>query len=170
MKRLYIIVFFCSLATLSLFSVESIIMGENCNVFRYHFSNSNRMRFFGTTSISFFSDESDGKKIKSPIFENIDLSYFQEKDRGFKLIVAIGVVSFSIGSALLLAGLINYFVNFNAVSINGNPIEVSYNTYYALMGVGGGLMAVGLPLLLVGSIKLGMKGKKQKKTDDSTGK
>ncbi len=61
---------------------------------------------------------------------------------------------------MLLAGLLNYLVPFDAVTIDGEPIETVQNTYIAIMGVGSGLLAAGIPFIVVGSVRLWLYKKK----------
>ena len=99
---------------------------------------------------------------KVKIFEKPTFEWLNEKNRLEKLLIGIGAGTTAVGCGILLAGLINLFVNFNAVTIDGEPIMNSYTTYYVLIGVGGGLTATGTALIIVGSIKLGLKNKKAK--------
>ena len=109
------------------------------------------------------SESKKEKKIKKiKIFDKPDLDWIKEKNRLEKIFIATGVVSLTIGFSMFLAGLLNYFVTFNATTIDGEPIITSRNTYISLMGVGSGLMAAGIPFVLVGSIKLGIKRRKKK--------
>lgn len=93
-------------------------------------------------------------------FKDIDLSWYKEKNRMEKIFISTGAVCFSIGFGIMLAGLLNYLVTFNAQT------ELSQNTSIALIGVGAGLNVVGIPFILVGSIKLGMSKKKAKSIEE----
>lgn len=63
---------------------------------------------------------------------------------------------------MLLAGLINLFVPFDATTINGEPITTVRNTYIALIGAGGGVMVAGIPFIIVGCVRIGLKLNKEK--------
>src|SRR4030042_1025821 len=102
-------------------------------------------------TIKFQNDKEEGKE-KKPIFDKPDFSWFREKNRLEKLFIAVGAITCTAGTGILLAGLINLLVNFDAVSIGGEPIMNSYIVYYTLIGVGGGLIAIGVPFIIVGSI------------------
>jgi len=108
-------------------------------------------------SIKFYDDK---EKIK--IFDKPDLSWIQEKNRLEKLFIAIGVVSFTIGFSMCLAGILMLVIPNDAVKINGQWITNVENTYIAITAVGGGLMLSGIPFILVGSIRLGLAKQKEK--------
>lgn len=103
-------------------------------------------------------------------YQQVRISLFNQSEKDIKtddknidkLFIGIGVVTSVVGSGVLLAGLINMFVALDAVSINGEPIKTNYYVYYALIGVGSGLIVTGIPFIIVGSIRLGLKNKKIK--------
>ena len=111
------------------------------------------------------NDQNESDKIikKINIFGDINFDWIKEKNRLEKIFLSIGVVSFAIGFSMLLAGLINYFVTFNAATIDGEPIATSRNTSFALIGIGSGMMTSSIPFVLVGSIRLGISKQKEKK-------
>jgi hypothetical protein len=103
----------------------------------------------------------DEEKINKNPFKDIDTEWFKERYRTEKIFISVGAVTISVGFAVLLAGLINYFVTFDAQT------NTTKTASYVLMGVGGGLNAAGLPFLLVGTIKLGaMKNSEKKKSPE----
>lgn len=108
-------------------------------------------------------EDNDNKKQRLKdikIFDKPDFSWFKEKNRMEKAFIAIGTVSCTIGFSMLLAGLINYLVPLNAVTIDGEPIKTAQNTYIALMGAGSGLIAAGIPFVVVGAVRLWLYKKK----------
>lgn len=102
------------------------------------------------------------EKEKINIFDKPDMSWIKEKNRMDKLFIAIGVVSFTIGFSMFLAGLLMLVIPNDAVKIDGVWITNVENTYIAVTSVGGGLMAAGIPFILVGSIRLGLAKKAEK--------
>ena len=94
-------------------------------------------------------------------FSNDEVDKIELNSKVNRILIAFGAVTLAIGTSMLLAGLINYFVPFDAVSVNGKQITEVYNVYYILMGVGGGLMGTGIPLIITGSVRIYL-GKKSR--------
>jgi hypothetical protein len=114
-----------------------------------------------------FENYSDTNSEKSPIFDKPDYSWFQEKNRLEKLFIAIGSITFAIGFGMFLAGIINLFVPFDAVSSDGQYIPSVRNAYIAVTSIGGSLMAIGIPFIIVGSVRLGLDYKKSKEQNNN---
>ncbi len=104
------------------------------------------------TSTGVFSDYFSTNKPK--IFDKPDMSWFKEKGRLEKLSLFGGAVSVTIGSALLLSGLLLYFLKPTAQS------QTNDYTFLSLIGVGGGLTVLGIPFLITGAIRLRIVTKK----------
>ncbi len=120
---------------------------------------------------NFIADKGDSsdkqeKKEKAKIFDEPDYSWIKEEGRMEKIFIAAGTISIVIGFGLFLAGLINLLIPFDAVSSGGQPITALRNAYISLIGIGGGLMATGIPFIIVGVVRLGKN--KTKKSDDTT--
>jgi|GEM_PF-5252352 len=153
-----ILIIFLIFYTFQIFANENIFNFDNSKKqsvilykSKYFIFNNNLFNYYG-----------ESKKEKIKIFDKPDFSWFKEKYRLEKLFIAIGAISLTIGFSMLLAGIINCLVPFNAVSIDGEPINTNQYVYFSLMGVGGGLMGVGIPFLIVGSVRLGLKIRKNK--------
>jgi len=149
--------------TILIYSNENIItlnykFSNNSSLYKINFNSNNLL--FNRLFNNYANDTN--KKEKLNIFDKPDFSWFREKNRMEKLFIAIGAVTFAVGFGMFLAGIINLFVPFDAVSIDGEYIKSVRYAYIAITSVGGGLMAVGLPFILVGSIKLGLEYKKNK--------
>jgi hypothetical protein len=161
MKKIFLFLF-CFLVSLSNFIFANEI---NFSVRKDSTANSFYYPFLSTSKISFSGEElryytTTKEKIK--IFDKPDTSWFKEKNRMEKMFIGIGVASSTIGFSMLLAGLINLFVPFDAVSIDGKPIIYVRNAYISVLSTGAGLMVTGVPFILVGSIRLGLQKKADK--------
>lgn len=164
MNNKIIILFILIFSSAIIFSNENIIIynfkfGDNPSIYKINFNSKNLLfnQLFNN-----YTDDTN-KKEKINIFDKPDFSWFKEKNRMEKLFIAVGAVTFAVGFGMFLAGIINLFVPFDAVSIDGEYIQSVRYAYIAITSVGGGLMTVGLPFILVGSIRLGLEYKKNKK-------
>ncbi|MBN2545876.1 MAG: hypothetical protein JXB50_08770 [Spirochaetes bacterium] len=147
------------------FNIFCIFSADKVNfnfMINYQENNSISNSQFKKNVLINFQDDKKTEKEKTPIFDKPDFSWFKEKNRLEKIFIAAGVITCTAGAGILLAGLINLLVNFNAVSIGGEPILNSYIVYYTLIGVGSGLIAIGTPFIIVGSVRLGRINKKIK--------
>jgi hypothetical protein len=93
----------------------------------------------------------DKYKIENP-FKNIDWSFFNEKYRLERILIAAGTVTVAIGLPMFLVGLIEYLLPQTDKSSVGDI------TFICLMGVGGGLMVTGGTVALTGTIRWAVLG------------
>ena len=166
MKKIYLSIILAFLCLIKLFPNEAAInFNPNFNIKNTLYENTSNIFLFPFSSYQKIS-EMDltlyDEKEKINIFDKPDMSWIKEKNRLEKLFIAIGVVSFAIGFSMFLAGLLNLVIPNDAVSIDGKPITNVQGAYIAITAVGGGLMASGIPFIIVGSIKLGLAKKKEK--------
>jgi len=109
-------------------------------------------------SLSSTNNQTDLTADAPRIFDKPDLSWFKEDMRAEKILISTGAVSVTIGSAMLLSGLLLYFLKPTAQSTTNDY------AFLSITGVGGGLMLTGSVLITVGSIRLGIYNAANKET------
>lgn len=98
--------------------------------------------------------EARREKIRNnPITRNLDFSWFREKYRMEKLFISIGIVSITMGVPFILSGTLCYIIQ------PTDQTDLGDTLYFALIGVGGGLMATGTGFVIGGAVSLYIKKK-----------
>jgi len=161
MKKLFIIFVVCFLS-FNLFSIEF----QTKPVFKFVTERSNKLVLFTNSTDTvkdLSSDDSQQKepdKNKNPQFENpfkdADWSWANEQFRMERIFIAAGTVCAALGIPIMLIGLFEYLYP------QSDKSNTSNNLYIGMMGIGGGLMALGGTFAIVGAIRWGYLKTKDK--------
>lgn len=135
-----------------------IFISISIKVFSVEFLQVNNLYF----NINFYNNTydltEDKPKKENPIIKDIDFSWFKEKYRLEKILIASGAITTAIGLPILIVGLVNYFLPL------ADKSYVSDLTSLSLIGVGSGLIGCGSVVMIVGIVRLNVLKHKEKKS------
>lgn len=104
-----------------------------------------------------FDTTNDNIKKENPILKDIDFSWFKEKYRVEKILIASGIITMTIGLPIVIVGIVNYFLPL------ADKSNISDITSFSLIGIGSGLFVCGGILTVVWVIRLNILKDKERK-------